>query len=400
MDLCEPSERLLDHYKKKAVEWKEKFVELMSQVEDCKIVCSQYADAEVELLKRETETSRLKSELIDVKQRLFDEKKHVMKLVADKDRLRLQLLDSKRTFKTFLDVLGLKECEISDYLQHPKNNSVKDDLKSLRIKKGVKKILELGLDPDLKINKLNEDLSAARLNVKLLESQLEEQHCLFKEEIDELLKDRRETAEQHQEVRKRLKHRISCLNCRLETTRKKICDKLFDKIDKQVKDAVNETKLMIENEKLMKCLIICKEMLGDEFPADLDEARPKRLRDEITRLQGELSEKLMAISTMQTQAGLLRSRINKMQMESDENAEKYQRENEKWQSKCQSLNRRFEKEHKRRVNEAVGFRNDIKLLRTSLQSLERQIRIKEIRAKHESNLEQDDQQNIKSKRST
>ncbi|KAK9502112.1 hypothetical protein O3M35_012703 [Rhynocoris fuscipes] len=220
-----------------------------------------------------------------------------------------------------------------------------------------------------------------RLKIKSLEAELKEQTENLRDEILTLVNDLDIRKKEWHMERKILEQQISCLNCRLYDCQMKKLYEIENLLEKLQDEREKEVKIIEENNQLKKLIKQCKELLGDDFPMNTNRLLKKD--EEILNLKTELHRNNHIIRNYEALKFEFEDRIHVLNEELNETKELNRKLKERFNSKEEYLNKKLDDERIRRLREAEGFRNDIKLLRSKLQSIERQIKLDKLKKKEQ-----------------
>lgn len=361
-----PSKTLLEFYRQKLREWRSKHADLELAVAEIKRTVNSNREREESALKILKNSAELQDTISDLQLCLYKEREHVLRLTAENDQLRIDRANDKRNIQFLLVHCDLKESDL--YGLHKKSpNKKKVSFQQLR-------------DFNRKLEEFHEsEQDILRLKVKSLEAELKEQTENLRDEIVTLINDQDIKKKEWEMERKLLTQQVKCLNCRLNDCHMRKLDELKAIMHKLEQEREKEVELIEENEKLRKTINHCKALLGDDFPENKEKILKKD--KEILQLKGKLYQKDHMIRCFEEQIIDFEGKLAEQKELLNESRELNRKIKERLAVKEEQLLRKLDEERRRRLRECEGFRNDIKLLRSKLQSIERQIRQEKLKKK-------------------
>ncbi|XP_024085823.1 coiled-coil domain-containing protein 77-like isoform X2 [Cimex lectularius] len=372
VDHSAPTNRLLEFYQGKVREMRSKYTDLLRFVNEAKDLVVKNADQEVESIHAIRSTSKLQDSLSELQRYLYKERETVLRLTSEIDRLKVERADDKRKIAFLLDHCGLKEAQLYinplDRLASPLQRRQKPKVRFNDVRALKNKLAEFK----------QSEYEILNMRIKALETELKEQTELLQDEICILENDLDLKSKEWLATRQLLEQKASCLNCRLQNVQLRKLDGISEFFQDLDKERTREIKLMEENDRLTRCVNICKELLGDQFPGD-NNCKPQRRKDETSLLKEQLVQKDRLIRSFQGQIADFETRLNQVRKTLEAERETCQKVKERAASKEEQLAKKLEEERTRRILDGEGFRNDIKLLRSKLQSIERKFRHERIR---------------------
>ncbi|KAF6208855.1 hypothetical protein GE061_014597 [Apolygus lucorum] len=377
-DCAQPnSPAMVEFYHSKLKDMKHKYSILERVVEECRQLVVRNADKEDEFLRHVRDIAKLRQAMSDLEQYLYKEREYVLKLTADNDKLRIEAGDNRRKIQFLLDHSGLKESQLEFHKER------KDGEKSpLGKPKGRPRFYEVK-DFNQKLKELWEsENDILNLRIKALEAELREQTILLRDEVSSLEKDLDLKKREWESEKMQLEQRISCLNCRLQNTLLKNFDDVLKTMYDFEKARTREVELVEENECLKRYINTCKGILGEDFPTG-HVIRTERVKSEARSLKEQLHQKDQIIKGYQTQADEFEAHIQDLKAELLAERTQSQKLKERFLAKEEYFSRKLEEEKKRRLLETEGFQNDVKILRSKLHAIERQIKMDRLKKRIE-----------------
>lgn len=371
-DPLHPSERLVELYKERLRECRSDFLQLRRDVEACQRLAEESAAKEEEAVRILAETSALQENLSELQSCLYKEREHLLRLKSDNDRMELEKFEDKKKIAYLLQVAGMKESELTleDRGRKILGMSPRKRVRFKEVKNFNKNLQEF------KEESLIETL---QLKVSALEAQLREQTSLLKDELVSQATDFDLRKKEWEVQKMRLLQQITCLNCRLRNAQQFKFSEMHSYLEELDKVRDRDLKLIEDNDKLKRSLAICKELLGNDYPDEKEKTKDSNLK----ALREQIEQRDRTIRNYKDQNGELTEQLRLLRSELDAEREARQKDKERWTNREEYLKKKLEEERKRRLMDAEGFSADVKLLRSKLHSVERQIRQEQLRKRHQ-----------------
>ncbi|XP_014286127.1 coiled-coil domain-containing protein 77 [Halyomorpha halys] len=362
-DPLHPSEKLLEFYKDRLLECRSQIIDLRKDVETCQRLAEQSAAKEDDAVRILADTSALQENLSELQSCLYREKEHSLHLKRENDKLELEKFEDKRKIAYLLQVAGMKESEI-DLEERARKILGKSPRKRVRFRevKNFNKSIQ-----DFKEETLTEVL---QLKVEALEAELKEQTTLLKEELISQSNDFDLRKKEWEAQKKIYTQQISCLNSRLRNAQQFKFTEMGSYLEELDKVRQRDLKLIEDNDKLKRSLAICKELLGSDYPNE----RAKKAEISLKEMREQVEQRDKLVKEYQDQNVQLLEQMRLLKRELENEKELRQKDKERLIKREEYYKSKMEEEKKRRLLETEGFTADVKLLRSRLQSVERQIR--------------------------
>ncbi|XP_072340299.1 coiled-coil domain-containing protein 77 isoform X2 [Scyliorhinus torazame] len=421
-----PSRELLEYYRKKIAEFDEEHETLLKRLENYKATYEEQHKLQWEMRQREEEIEELQKALSDMQVYLFQEREHALRLYAENDRLKIRELEDRKKIQHLLALVG-PEAEATTYfhkepphkvtvpqrtVQHgctetrssknvpmwtttwgcspsplriPKTRS--ETSRTLapgrqhtnRHQKTASKVTR-GVSPTFPEN-YQKDNQTLLLQVEALQSQLQEQTQLAKEQIDALLEDRRIRMEEAHVQQERDKDKIKTLTDKLHKTQNLLYESTKDFLQLKFEGRDAEKVWMAEKDHLLQELDKRSELRNGGCDPETQLLRELPMEHEIQRIQ---SEEIKALEEQVNQAHrladmyreqcvTLENDLAQIREEGDIGRQLFKERSDKTVKRLQLMTQRYEALEKRRGMEVEGFKNDIKLLRQRLKDVEKQL---------------------------
>ncbi|XP_048463757.1 coiled-coil domain-containing protein 77 [Rhincodon typus] len=314
-----PSRELLEYYRKKIAEFDEEHETLLKRLENYKATYEEQHKLQWEMRQREEEIEELQKALSDMQVYLFQEREHSLRLYAENDRLKIRELEDRKKMQHLLALIG-PEAETVTYFHRepphkvtvPQHTVQHGRTKVTSSKRGLKEVaskVTRAVSPTIPDN-YQRDNQTLLLQVEALQSQLQEQTQLAKEQIDALLEDRRIHMEEAHVQHERDKDKIKSLAEKSERSDKtvkrlQLMTQRYEALEKrrgmEVEGFKNDIKLLRQRLKDVERQLF-KVTLGigpDQDLAILHEVR--RTVSQSRHIQGELKNLKAKIYGLESQ---------------------------------------------------------------------------------------------------
>ncbi|XP_045165218.2 coiled-coil domain-containing protein 77-like isoform X1 [Mercenaria mercenaria] len=382
-----PSRELLEYYRKKIAEYDEEHEGLVAKLEEYKVTYEEQHKMQWELRQREEEIVELQKALSDMQIYLFQEREHVLRLYAENDRLKIRELEDKKKIQQLLALSGTPDHEITYFHKEPPAKAVieqkapkRPQSANLQTKKDNKKQgsstkSSVALSAE---DKYHHDNQALSLQVESLQSQIQEQAKLAKEQVQALIEDRRVKEEELETRRQRDEAKIHTLTEKLHKTQDLLYESTKDFLELRYQGRGNERNWMAEKDKLLRDLDQCKQQMNitrkDDVlnSSNLYESRSHYI-EELKSLEYQLQQSQKLSEMYREQVIQLEDELSRIREEGDVTREIFKDRGEKMSSRLKLMNQRYQDLERRRNLEVEGFKTDIKNLRTRLKEVERQL---------------------------
>ncbi|XP_033370745.1 coiled-coil domain-containing protein 77 isoform X3 [Parus major] len=288
-----PSQELLEYYRKKIADFDEEHEELIKRLEKYKQTYDEQHQLQWEVRHLEEEIAELQKALSDMQVFLFQEKEQVLRLYSENDRLKLRELEDRKKIQQLLAVLGA-DAEVTYFhkepphkvtvLQRPAETQERDDVSStVGTEKSTSKLTAKGekAGSSERYQKHDETLL---LQVKALQAQLEEQTRLTKEQVEALLEDRRIQMEEAEVRHRRDQDKIKAITEKLHKTQNLLYESTRDFLQLKFNTRANEKAWMAEKDSLLRKL--AKDLDHLVFSTESGKKKQKELKKMIQENDG------------------------------------------------------------------------------------------------------------------
>ncbi|XP_038636776.1 coiled-coil domain-containing protein 77 [Scyliorhinus canicula] len=385
-----PSRELLEYYRKKIAEFDEEHETLLKRLENYKATYEEQHKLQWEMRQREEEIEELQKALSDMQVYLFQEREHALRLYAENDRLKIRELEDRKKIQHLLALVG-PEAEATTYFHKEPPHKVTVPQRTVQHgctetrssknghQKTASKVIR-GVSPTFPEN-YQKDNQTLLLQVEALQSQLQEQTQLAKEQIDALLEDRRIRMEETHVQQQRDKDKIKSLTDKLHKTQNLLYESTRDFLQLKFEGRDAEKVWMAEKDHLLQELDKRSELRNGGCDPETQLLRELPMEHEIQRIQ---SEEIKALEEQVNQAHrladmyreqcvTLENDLAQIREEGDIGRQLFKERSDKTVKRLQLMTQRYEALEKRRGMEVEGFKNDIKLLRQRLKDVEKQL---------------------------
>ncbi|KAJ1562742.1 Coiled-coil domain-containing protein 77 [Nowakowskiella sp. JEL0078] len=356
------SEDLLNYYRQRLERADQDYDDALNRIDILKIAQEDYHRSQWELLKREAEIAELQNLLSDHRERAFDERKQLLKIMAENDHLKVMELKDRKKIRYLLSVSGNSPSEIT-YFRDLIDKRLVRIHQTGENKNSSKSSKENHQERDIVI--LEDEIEGLKLNLTAVQTQLDEQRTFYEQTISQLKRDRELSSQEHKVWLEQSKQKSAELlesNRRLRTLcRENTRELLFTKksVHNYERQLIEEkTVLFEENVDLKKKL---------ETEVHKSQSIEKTVEAKITRKHDSI------ISDLKSRNIKLEESLNIAKMRNEDVGAQYQRKIDQLQSRSDAALSNLNSLKKRRDFEIEGFTNDIILLRKQLKTLERSI---------------------------
>lgn len=326
---------------------------------------------------------------------LFQEREHVLRLYAENDRLRIQELDDRKKIQHLLTLTQPVNAETTYFIKEPPAKVLVQQhipramaggetfALSGRGPGGHKKpqsqnkTVENQQDDDDNVDK-----ETLLLTVEALRAQLEEQTRLCKEQVETLLEDRRVKAEEADVQHQRDSDRVKSLADKLQNTQELLYESTKDYLELKYELRAKERSWMKEKDKLLQQLDHYKQqldisagidpVLGMNFSSSPSD-RTNANKGNLCYLKDQLQQTQQLADNYREQCIKLEEEVGRLREESDASKDLFKQRTEKATKRLGLMNTRYQNLEKRRAMEIEGYKNDIKMLRSRLKDVEKQL---------------------------
>ena len=326
---------------------------------------------------------------------LFQEREHVLRLYAENDRLRIQELDDRKKIQHLLTLTQPVNAETTYFIKEPPAKVLVQQHIPPRATAGGDTLALSGRGPgghknahsqNKKVeNQLDEnvDKETLLLTVEALRAQLEEQTRLCKEQVETLLEDRRVKAEEADVQHQRDADRVKSLADKLQNTQELLYESTKDYLELKYELRAKERSWMKEKDKLLQQLDHYKQqldisagidpILGMNFSSSSNGKNNSANKGNLCYLKEQLQQTQQLADNYREQCIKLEEEVGRLREESDASKDLFKQRTEKATKRLGLMNTRYQNLEKRRAMEIEGYKNDIKMLRSRLKDVEKQL---------------------------
>ena len=323
---------------------------------------------------------------------LFQEREHVLRLYAENDRLRIQELDDRKKIQHLLTLTQPVNAETTYFIKEPPGKVLIQQHMSRKAADGGVTLISRGPGGHKKppAEKMREaqkeedddvDKETLLLTVEALRAQLEEQTRLCKEQVDTLLEDRRVKAEESDVQHQRDSDQIKNLADKLHNTQELLYESTKDYLDLKYELRAKERSWMKEKDKLLQQLDRYKQQL--DISVGIDPVLGMSLatspnggrsdKGSLCHLKEQLHQSQQLADNYREQCVKLEEEVGRLREESDASKDLFKQRTNKATKRLGLMNTRYQNLEKRRAMEIEGYKNDIKILRSRLKDVEKQL---------------------------
>ncbi|XP_026220565.1 coiled-coil domain-containing protein 77 isoform X2 [Anabas testudineus] len=405
-----PSRELLEFYREKIAQFDSEHEELLQMLEKYRGITEDQHKLQWEVRQREGEIAELQNALSDMQVYLFQEREQSLRLYAENDRLKIRELEDRKKIQHLLALVGPDTGEITYFHREPPHKvtitqrqpeSRLEESLSLRPTKLKPTVTRKestrrtksaeGVNGET-LEQCKNDNQTLLLQVEALQTQMEEQTRLAKEQIESLLEDRRIKTEEAQAQQQRDQDRITALNDRLQKTQKLLYESTRDFLQLKFDSRAHEKSWMVEKDRLLRELDSCHNRLRKAGSAGAEPGRTwqpnnsmalllsrpqtesqQTHKEELKALQEDLKQAHRLAEMYREQCITLETELAQIREEGDVGREIFKERSDKMAKRLQLMTQRYEALEKRRVMEVEGFKTDLKHLRQKFKDVEKQL---------------------------
>lgn len=327
---------------------------------------------------------------------LFQEREHVLRLHAENDRLRIQELEDRKKIQHLLTLTQPVNAETTYFIKEPPAKVLVQQHIPRAVAKEREAFALSGRGPGghkKTQNKMvenqqydhdddNVDKETLLLTVEALRAQLEEQTRLCKEQVETLLEDRRVKAEEADVQHQRDSDRVKCLADKLQNTQELLYESTKDYLELKYELRAKERSWMNEKDRLLQQLDNYKQqldisagidpVLGMSFSSSTN-GRSSANKGNLAYLKDQLQQTQQLADNYREQCIKLEEEVGRLREESDASKDLFKQRTDKATKRLGLMNTRYQNLEKRRAMEIEGYKNDIKMLRSRLKDVEKQL---------------------------
>ncbi|TPX69535.1 hypothetical protein CcCBS67573_g06820 [Chytriomyces confervae] len=337
---------LVEYYKTRLDSLERDFSQALDKIDSLKVAHAEHHALAWQVHRREAEVAEMQQALSDAQTQVFDERKMLLKAIAENDDLKIQELKDRKKIRYLLSMTGNMEPEVT-YFRDRLNKRLVKIASQDRIDKPLENRLS-STDRDIII--LEDEIEGLKLKISSLYTQLDEQKQSYEETIAGLERDRKTLLE---EENIRRKHEAKKMEEMLDKS-----DNLRQLNRENVRELLHLKKTLHQNERR---LVEDKTRLTNEI-LEL-KSQYKNEKERVEHVEQQVEAKLVQKHVDLTTG--LRHQLQK----STEELVAVKKKLTLWDT----LKNSYNSLRRRRDYEIEGFTNDILMLRKQLKNLEKSI---------------------------
>uniref|UniRef100_A0A1I8JHI9 Coiled-coil domain containing 77 n=2 Tax=Macrostomum lignano TaxID=282301 RepID=A0A1I8JHI9_9PLAT len=402
--LMQPSKELLDYYRRKVQDLDADHQQLEHRLQEFSAACGDQHRLQWELRQREDEIAELQKALSDLQVYLFQERDQVLRLYAENDRLKIKELQDRKKMAHLLQISGVSDSEVTYFLKEPPDvavvpqklpGQVQQAAKSanpqlLRAAQALPEALRKTV-PALEHEAVLRECDSLRLQLHSLQSQLEEQAKLSKEQVNALMEDRRIRAMEADSSRDRDQDKIKELADKLKRAQEMLQDSTKDLLEQRKVHKQAEKTWIQEKARLLQEIETrrpryqntpsererLRQLVSGQAEASWAKAEQSavvdELRQQVKTLEYQLQQQTELADMYREQVVQAEDQLCRLREERESAADLYKDRASKIGGRLQLMNQRYAELERRRNLEVEGFKTDIQQLRQKLRGVERQL---------------------------
>ncbi|CAG8458615.1 118_t:CDS:10 [Ambispora gerdemannii] len=328
------SEELLRYYKERVEKAEQEYQNAIDSFNKCKVSHEEHHKLTWELNQRTHEISELQKTLSETQLYLTQERRRLMRVVAENDELRVQEVQDRRKIQYLLSITAPEQSDDEIDNQHDKNSS----------------------HPDPR----DDQIECLNLRIKTLNTQLEEQRHGYEEIIASLETDRQALIEEEKLRRQYDSNKIQELTAKVQRLDLFCRENTKELLQIKKDQRTEEQKMHEEHANLLQKLLNLKAQLNEE--KERNDTMERTVENRIAKK----NETIMA--ELRRQIGNYEDELRILKTEQKNSETGFRRKIANLLKKIDTLTAK-----KRRNFDLEGFTNDISTLRKELKGLEKQI---------------------------
>ncbi|ORX45444.1 hypothetical protein BCR36DRAFT_118019 [Piromyces finnis] len=382
------SQELLQYYKDKLESFEKDYEQAVQLMDGCQISHEEYYNLTRELQKKTKEVTDLQKLLSDAQLAIFDERKELLKVLAENDTLKIQEVKDRRKIRYLLglvettdEITYFKKGFYKRFLKNDKNENHdmlnhigeknKQESNKVTVQVEGKKNTNNGINGIMdeevvfdneNIYIVNDEIEGLRLTVSSLKAQIEEQKKENEKHIEGYKKDRQFRINENKSQQQYYFEQIISLTEKINKLRS-ICrentkELIQTKSNAKMLDRKSKCQLAkyAEDMKILKNCYSEQKNKSDDIKKNLEIKFSKKNDDMVNNLRKQLGKYEEEL------------RIEKSKNQNID--EKYKKQINTLNEKIKKINSSYKALKKRRDCEIEGFTNDILRLRKQLKTLE------------------------------
>ncbi|KAI8618983.1 hypothetical protein BC830DRAFT_1106272 [Chytriomyces sp. MP71] len=363
--LADSNVSLVEYYRSRLERVETDFDECLDKVDSLKVAHRDHQALAWQVHRREAEVAELQTALSDAQTQLFDERKLLLKCVAENDALKIQELKDRKKIRYLLSMTGNQEPEITYFRDRLNKRLVKIGSETSIHEPIQRNGDRLPNSSDRDILILEDEIEGLKLQVSSLHTQLDEQSKSYEETIAGLQRDRKTLLEEESIRRaheaKKMEELLEKSDNLRQLNRENVRELLYlKKTMHQNERRLVEEKTRLTNEILsLKSTVTKEKEKVEHIEQQVEVKLAKKHADIAADLRGQLhkcTEELVAV----------RRRNEELERTS-------QKKTDVLTSRVQMITKNYNALRRRRDYEIEGFTNDILMLRKQLKTLEKSI---------------------------
>ncbi|CAG8459345.1 50_t:CDS:10 [Ambispora leptoticha] len=333
------SEDLLRYYKERVEKAEREYQNAIDSFNKCKVSHEEHHKLTWELNQRTHEISELQKTLSETQLFLTQERRRLMRVVAENDELRVQEVQDRRKIQYLLSITAPEHSDDEIDNQRDKNPN----------------------HPDPR----DDQIECLNLKVKTLTTQLEEQRHGYEEIIASLEMDRQALIEEEKLRRQYDSDKIQELTAKVQRLDLFCRESTKELLQIKKDQRAEEQRMHEEHADLLQKFISLKTQLNEE----------KERNDTIERtVENKIAKKHETImAELRRQIGNYEDELRVLKTEQKNSETGFRRKIANLLKKIDTLTANYNALRKRRNFDLEGFTNDISMLRKELKGLEKQI---------------------------
>ncbi|KAI9352724.1 hypothetical protein BDR26DRAFT_1002869 [Obelidium mucronatum] len=362
MAMADNNISLVEYYKARLERVEADFSGALDAVAAQRVAHSEHHALAWQVLRRDAEVAEMQQRLSDAQTQVFDERRQLLRVVAENDALKIQELKDRKKIRYLLSMTGNMEPEITYFRDRLNKRLVKIGVES-KIDQPAPTNRLSSTDRDIII--LEDEIESMRLTISSLHTQLDEQKKSYEEIIAGLNRDRRVLLEEEQIRREHEAKKMGELLDKTDNLRQLNRENVRELLYLKKTLHQNERRLVEEKTRLTNEILELKAQYSSEKER-VDHVE-KAVEAKLIRKHSDTTSDLR----LQLQKSEEELKVSKKKVDELERVGK--KKSEVLGSRIEILTKNYNALRRRRDYEIEGFTNDILLLRKQLKILEKSI---------------------------
>ncbi|ORY48279.1 hypothetical protein BCR33DRAFT_714666 [Rhizoclosmatium globosum] len=365
MALADNNISLVEYYKARLERVEAEFADALDKVDSLKVAHAEHHQLAWQVHRREAEVAQLQQALSDAQVQVFDERKQLLRVIAENDQLKIQELKDRKKIRYLLSMTGNLEPEITYFRDRLNKRLVKIGSEGDMTKPPPQQATNRLSPADRDILILEDEIESLRLTVSSLHTQLDEQKKSYEEIIAGLHRDRKVLLEEEKIRRQHEERKMEDLLDKVDNLRQLNRENVRELLYLKKTLHQNERRLVEEKTRLTNEILSLKTHVEQE--KEKVETVEKAVEAKLIQKHNDVTSDLrMQLAKSEEELKTVKKKVEVVERGS-------QKKENVLGSRIELLTKNYNALRRRRDYEIEGFTNDILLLRKQLKILEKSI---------------------------